>query len=981
MLDIRANDRLLITVHGIRTFGSWQDKLGEKVRDKLEAVEVCHYRYGFFTILAFVIPPFRWLATRRFRSELLRLSNSKKWSRIDIVAHSFGTHLVGWSLLSLSEAQRPTVHTVIFAGSVLRSSFPIRSLVGGCVARLVNDCGINDRVLLLNQAFVLFTGMAGKVGLYGMEGDFFRNRYFTFGHGGYFRDSLRGGPDFMDAYWLPLLCSGFGIEPHDDRVQSGLDDLVTLLLNNAEPIKLACYVLPLIFLVIYVNGRRVEAEKNATESKARELAAYAEQSLGVDPERSILLAIEAVRTMLRHNELPLPVAVEALHQAVDYSLIRFSLRGDSQAIEEVEFGGDGKQLITGNQAGAAMVWDTASGREIGKHPYSGKCDQINTAGNRATTSVATLEEASSDTNDRQIQLPLSASAFECVAVSPDHRHLFVRDKAFPAGSDEVHYLLDARNGRKILSIRQSNITGVAFSPDGKRFVTLESWTLRVWDVNTGGLLLSIQEKGLVFANHVKFSPNGRLVATYGFASVARLWNSETGKQAAALNGHSARINGLAFAADGSILATASDDKTVRLWDTDTGEELRTLYGHVGKVRCVAFSADRSYLASGSDDGTTKIWQLFGYELFGVSGVRGGNEASWMFRYPSAVAFSPNGKLLAVARSAAGPAIFDVADPQKSTKLQTNYGEFLALRFSRDGKRLLTAKNDCRIYVWDTHTGQELYRSPDAPGTRGGLGPIFDLAGAAMENAGRSPYTFSPDASRLAVGKRNSVWEPDGNGGYHGHEENVVNVWDVTTGSSLMNLRGNSGQVTSLAYSPDGKSLAAASLDKTAIIWNALGGDALNRMRSQSGGLTSITFSPDGKRIAIGSDTGVIELRDAVSGKQMLQLIGHEKTVTAVAFSPDGKRLATGSADGAVKIWNTASGQELLALGPLLDQIDGLAFSPDGSQLAAADASGTVLVYAMDVRDLLSLARQRVTRDLTRDECRRYLHTETCTVLH
>src|ERR1039457_6521788 len=68
--------RLLITVHGIRTFGLWQEKLEHKLREEPgRTVEVCHYRYGFFTVLAFLIPPFRWLATRRFRAELLHQSN------------------------------------------------------------------------------------------------------------------------------------------------------------------------------------------------------------------------------------------------------------------------------------------------------------------------------------------------------------------------------------------------------------------------------------------------------------------------------------------------------------------------------------------------------------------------------------------------------------------------------------------------------------------------------------------------------------------------------------------------------------------------------------------------------------------------------------------------------------------------------------------------------------------------------------------
>jgi hypothetical protein len=79
--------RLLITVHGIRTFGKWQDSLENLVRAEVgDVIQTSHYRYGFFTVIAFLIPPLRWLATRRFQLDLLYQASRAPWSRIDIVA-------------------------------------------------------------------------------------------------------------------------------------------------------------------------------------------------------------------------------------------------------------------------------------------------------------------------------------------------------------------------------------------------------------------------------------------------------------------------------------------------------------------------------------------------------------------------------------------------------------------------------------------------------------------------------------------------------------------------------------------------------------------------------------------------------------------------------------------------------------------------------------------------------------------------------
>jgi len=277
--------RLVITVHGIRTFGLWQEKLEERLRANRDLlIEVCHYRYGFFTVIAFLIPPLRWLATRRFYSDLRRQISQQSWSRIDIVAHSFGTHLVGWSVLKLPPSDPPAIHTVIFAGSVLKSSFPIRSLLQR-VGRLVNDCGVSDQVLLANQLFVLFTGMAGRIGFAGMEGDHFRNRYFRFGHSGYFDATA---PDFITQFWIPLLLYDKGIPSHDERKPSKFYDLIAILLNNAEPIKLACYIAPLALALAWVNHLRLDAQNKAKQLAAAE--SKIRQDL-VDTQRSFTLSL------------------------------------------------------------------------------------------------------------------------------------------------------------------------------------------------------------------------------------------------------------------------------------------------------------------------------------------------------------------------------------------------------------------------------------------------------------------------------------------------------------------------------------------------------------------------------------------------------------------------------------------------------------------------------------------------------------------
>jgi len=236
--------RVILTVHGIRTFGQWQERLGKLILSANAEVRIEHYHYGYFSIIAFLVPFLRWLATRKFREELASLKQRNPNAEISVVAHSFGTHLLAWGLYGMPSRDRPKIDTVILAGSVLRSSFPWSAFLDcGAVRQVINDCGTSDHVLILSQVFVLLTGMAGRLGFNGITSTRFQNRFFTGGHSLYFL--LNGMPDdkFMTDYWVPVLAHEKAPVPYDCRLSQGPIQGVTLtLLQIADPIKLLSYV-------------------------------------------------------------------------------------------------------------------------------------------------------------------------------------------------------------------------------------------------------------------------------------------------------------------------------------------------------------------------------------------------------------------------------------------------------------------------------------------------------------------------------------------------------------------------------------------------------------------------------------------------------------------------------------------------------------------------------------------------------------------
>jgi WD40 repeat protein len=113
-----------------------------------------------------------------------------------------------------------------------------------------------------------------------------------------------------------------------------------------------------------------------------------------------------------------------------------------------------------------------------------------------------------------------------------------------------------------------------------------------------------------------------------------------------------------------------------------------------------------------------------------------------------------------------------------------------------------------------------------------------------------------------------------------------------------------------------------------------------------------------------------------AGKELLSL-SHGGYVFSVAWRPDGKRLATGSDDNTAKVWDAETGEEFLSLSGHHDWVVSVAWSPDGKRLATGSSDGTVRVYAIDIHELLALARQRVTTHPSEDGCKKYLRMDKC----
>ena len=174
------------------------------------------------------------------------------------------------------------------------------------------------------------------------------------------------------------------------------------------------------------------------------------------------------------------------------------------------------------------------------------------------------------------------------------------------------------------------------------------------------------------------------------------------------------------------------------------------------------------------------------------------------------------------------------------------------------------------------------------------------------------------------------------------------------GKLLNKLSGASNQVRALAFSPDGKLIAAAGGNPAQFgevkIYNVTDGKEVNSMRGHRDNIFSIAFSPDGKMLATCSYDKMVKLWDVASGKELKNLKDHTDAVFAVAFSPDGKLLASAAADRNVKIWDVATGERLYTLNESLDAVNTIAFHPSGKFLAGAGADRIIHIWEIGAKD-------------------------------
>ncbi len=238
------------------------------------------------------------------------------------------------------------------------------------------------------------------------------------------------------------------------------------------------------------------------------------------------------------------------------------------------------------------------------------------------------------------------------------------------------------------------------------------------------------------------------------------------------------------------------------------------------------------------------------------------------------------------------------------------------------------------YLWALLLGFLTMVSLGQPTTLapGALPAAAGLSQAFQARAQLTTVAFSPNGETVAA---------------VGNDHGVV-LWDIRSGQERFPLFWNGSPITAVAFSPDGKTLAGIGDDDRITLWNALSGQERVTVSADRFGahVTDVAFSPDSKALAsIGANDARVIVWDTATGAARLVLSGHGDPVNAIAFSPDGKLLASGGKDSEVILWDPATGAETAALAGLDGAaVNQVTFSPNGKTLASTGSDNKIRVW-------------------------------------
>jgi WD40 repeat protein len=315
-----------------------------------------------------------------------------------------------------------------------------------------------------------------------------------------------------------------------------------------------------------------------------------------------------------------------------------------------------------------------------------------------------------------------------------------------------------------------------------------------------------------------------------------------------------------------------------------------------------------------------------------------------------IAFSPNGKVLAIGDTNGEIRLWQVKNTKQMLSLKEHESWVWSVSFSPDGQTLASSSQDRTIKLWDIRTGQCLRTLQGGDVIRS---VEFSPDGQTLVSSGDTTVRLwdvpTGECLKTLQGHDRLVlavsFHPDGRTLASGCPDHSVRLWDAHTGQCLKTLNGHTGWVWFVRFSPDGRTLASGSDDRTVKLWDVSTGECLRTLQGHHYGVKCVSFNPDSQLLASGSDDRTVRLWNAHTGKCLKILQAHDYGVVSVSFNPDGQTLASSTGDNpTVKFWDVHTGRCLKVLQGYAGLVWSISFSPDGQTLASGSHDPVIRLW-------------------------------------
>jgi WD40 repeat protein len=558
--------------------------------------------------------------------------------------------------------------------------------------------------------------------------------------------------------------------------------------------------------------RRQDAEEQARIAESRRLATEASSALTKYPQRSLLLAVEALRVVQSLHGVRIAAAEQSLRKALALvggrPLVVSQLGISESPAIAVCISPDSRWLVTGSS------WDHTTAR--------------------------LWDLSAKDPAASPVVLRGHQGAVGAVCISPDNHGLVTgsRDRTARLWNLSAK---DPAASPVVLRGHQGEVSAVCISPDNHWLVTGSAdGMVRLWDLSAKDPAAS----PVVLGGHqgavraVAISPDNHWLVTGSEDTTARLWDLSAKDPAASpvvLGGHKGEVSAVCISPNNRWLVTGSWDGTARLWDLSAKNPATSpvvLGGHKGAVSAVCISPNNRWLVTGSWDRTAQLWDLGAKDPTASRVVLGGHEGALV-----AVAISPDSHWLVTGSEDNTAPLWDLSakDPAASpVVLRGHQGAVRAVRISPDNRWLVTDSGDKTARLWDLSAKDPVVANSVV--LRGyekinvvGSSPDNRWLVAGSEDTTARLWDLSakdPEANPLILRGHESLVEavtigPENRWLVTGDLQGMVRLWDLSAkdpAASPVVLDGHQGAVRAVAISPDNRWLVTGGDDKTARIW-------------------------------------------------------------------------------------------------------------------------------------------------------------------